>query len=486
MYDTIRTLILIIGWPILIAGTLYLYYNSYKFYLDVQKNVWGKLVLTMVSGWLITMYSLGLVSTIFLFNSPELGTKVVLPIFMLWFVTMVLIVRIVMRWNREAVEVNKFNQKLQSLVEERTKDLSTEKIIAEAERNKLKVVIASINDGIIALDSDRRIILANKAIKDITGYDPDSLIGKKIPDVLTFYEEDKKLTTKELCVIGRENFEGVLLHKDNLRLSGSNTEKKVTMNVSQITEAKEVNLGCIMTLHDTTKEQEVEEMKLDFVSMAAHELRTPLTSIRGYVEILKDDFSHSLDEAGKTYLNRLSVSSENLGSLIDNMLNVSRIEKNIFKIDVEKTDIVPVIKNTIDGVRQQADAKKQRIVFEPPASFPLVIADSFRIAQVMTNLLSNAINYTNTDGTISISLAEEENQIKISVTDNGQGIPKEAQPRLFTKFFRVSGPLDRGSKGTGLGLYISKTIIEMHNGKITLNSEVGRGTTFSFTLPKAI
>lgn len=485
--ELIRSLILFIGWPILISGSAFLYYRTYQFYNAVQRNVWGKLVLTMVTGWLLTMYSLGIVSTIFLYVSLQVGTQVVLPIFTLWFITMILIVRIVLRWNREAVEVNKFNMKLQSMVDERTQDLSHEKIIAEGERNKLNVVIASIADGIIAVDLDRKIILANKSITMITGYEPQDMIGKTIPEFLTFYENNQKIPKEELCVLNKDGFEGILLHKENIRMVGNNTERFVTINVSQITEARDVNLGCIMTLHDTTKEQEIEDMKLDFVSMAAHELRTPLTSIRGYIEILKDDFSKNLDENGREYLNRLAISSSNLGTLIDNMLNVSRIERNIFKIGTEPTDIIPVITGSIDNMSKQAQSKKQTINFEKPTSpLPKVDADGFRIGQVMNNLLSNAINYTPLSGIITISVKELPNAIQISVTDNGQGIPAEAQPKLFTKFFRVSGPLDKGSKGTGLGLYITKSIIEMHKGTITLNSELGKGTTFSFTLPKVI
>ncbi len=483
MTDIIRYTILLVGWPMLIAGTLFLYHHSYRFYIDVKKNVWGKLVLAMVTGWLLTMYSLGIVSTIFLFVSPVIGERIVLPIFLVWFVTMILIIRIVLRWNDEAVE---FNSKLEALVDERTNDLHREKIVAEAERNKLKVVIASINDGIIAIDLNRKIILANKSVQNITGYSPEQLYGKKVPEMITFFENETRLDEKDLCIMKEGGFEGVLLHKENLRLIGNNNqEKKVGIKVSQITEAKDVNLGCIMTLYDMTKEQEVEDMKLDFVSMAAHELRTPLTSIKGYTEILKDDFAKYLDDTGNLYLKRLSISCANLGSLIDNMLNVSRIEKNIFKVETEKIDILPIIQNVIDAINEQATAKEQQIIFErPPISLPFVLADGFRISQVITNLLSNAINYTQRGGIIKVSAKEVNNSVEISVTDNGQGIPKEAQPKLFTKFFRVSGPLDRGSKGTGLGLYISKTIIEMHKGEIHLTSEPGKGTTFTFSLPQ--
>lgn len=485
--ELIRTLILLIGWPILIAGSIFLFYRTYRFYIEVRRNVWGKLVLSMVVGWLLTMYSLGIVSTLFLFVAIQIGTYVVLPIFGLWFITMILITQLVLRWNKEAVEVNKFNMQLQTMVDEKTKDLSFEKQMAEAERNKLAVVVASITDGIMAIDLNKNIILANRAIEHITGYKPENLIGKKILDNFSFSENGAKLVEDEICPIRTDGFEGSLVQKENIILKGNNnTTKHIKLTVSQIKESLTAKLGCIMTMHDISKDEELEEMKLDFVSMAAHELRTPLTSIRGYISLLKDEFGPQLQGDGKEFINRLSISSENLGRLIDNLLNVSRIEHNSFKIEMEPVDIVPIVRIAVTNIMQQAHSKNQSLTFEDPTeNMPQVMADGFRISQVMTNLLANAVNYTQEGGSIFVNIKTSNNSVQISVQDTGQGIPKEAMSKLFTKFFRISGVLEQGSKGNGLGLYITKSIIDLHKGTIAVVSELDKGTTFTFSLPFA-
>ena len=484
--EIIRSFVLFLGWPILFIGSLFLFYRTYRFYLAVSRNVWGKLILIMVIGWLLTMYSLGLVSTIFMLVSLKSGTLTVLPIFGVWFITMIMITRIVLRWNKEAVSVNKFNMQLQSLVDERTKDLSHEKQMAEAERNKLKMIIGSITDGVLAIDLDHRIIMGNEAIERITGFKLEDLIGERVIEKLEFFEEGKKLEQNELCPIREDGYEGITVQKEKIKLKGDHTERYITLIVSQITEGKAANLGCIMTFHDTTKEQDLEDMKLDFVSMAAHELRTPLTSIRGYALLLNDLIAQSITNEAKDYLNRLIVSSGMLSGLIENLLNVSRIERNTFTIERSPIEIVDIITTVVNTLAQQASTKRQTLNYSPPKEkFPLVMADSFRISQVVTNLIANAINYTQEGGTISVIVKKREDEIEVNVADNGQGIPADAVPNLFTKFFRVSGPLEVGSKGTGLGLYITKSIITMHKGKIWVESELGKSATFYFTLPIA-
>lgn len=294
---------------------------------------------------------------------------------------MIFIIQLVLRWNKEAVAVNKFTLQLQTLVDEKTINISEEKQIAEAERNKLSVIVASITDGILAIDLDRRIILANKAIEPITGYKPENLIGKKVSELFTFTENGKVLDENELCPIRTDGFEGTLIQKEKITLKGNATEKSVVLTVSQIKEALSAKLGCIMTLHDRTKDEELEEMKLDFVSMAAHELRTPLTAVRGYISLLQDEYGSTLQGDAKEYMSRLSISSDNLGRLIDNLLNVSRIEHNTFKIELQPTDITPILKTAITNASQQVKSKNQTLTFdEPDDTIPLVMAYGFRIS----------------------------------------------------------------------------------------------------------
>jgi two-component system, OmpR family, sensor histidine kinase ResE len=218
--------------------------------------------------------------------------------------------------------------------------------------------------------------------------------------------------------------------------------------------------------------------------VAAHELRTPLTSIKGYLYIFLRNYRASLDSEQMTFLTRMSIATQRLGALVENLLNVTRIEKGVMTIHLESIDWIENTKLLLAELIDQATDKKIEIKFQEPSEhYPNVGVDKFRINEVLSNLISNAINYTNIEGQVKIWFEKTPDEVITHVQDNGPGIPADALPHLFTKFFRVSGNLEQGSKGTGLGLYITKSIIEMHKGKIWVDSEVDKGSIFSFSLP---
>lgn len=375
-------------------------------------------------------------------------------------------------------------KKLQIMVEQQTRELTLEKESIVSERNKLSTVLSGITDAVIAVSSENKIILFNTAAQKLFQISETAVANKDIDEIIKLYDGEKQVSFdtfkgQSSDQSAKQNTPLYLIREENKKMYVDAVVTSLQLNASQMN-------GWVMTLHDVTKEQELEDMKLDFVSMAAHELRTPLTAIRGYTALLRDEYSNSLDGVGETYMNRLVVSTKNLGDLIDNLLNVSRIERNTFKVEITPMDVGKVIKETMLNLEEQAHMKKQMLSFVPPENpLPMVMGDSSRITQVTTNLLANAINYTPEGGVITVSSDVANGFVTIHVKDSGQGIPKEALPKLFSKFFRVSGVLEQGSKGTGLGLFITKSIIELHHGTIAVDSEVGKGSTFSFTLPIA-
>jgi signal transduction histidine kinase len=276
------------------------------------------------------------------------------------------------------------------------------------------------------------------------------------------------------------------LARDNLKVAGRGREAWVNLAAVQIAEGRSVDLGCLLTLHDVTAERQLEEMKLDFVSMAAHELRTPLTSIQGYLSVLMTQAARKLTPEERTFLSRVKISADQLVALVENLLSVSRIEQGALTVHLTPTDWLPLVTQTVADFAHRAREKKITLTLRrPPRSLPKVLVDPLRITEVLTNLLSNAMTYTQPGGRVQVSLEVQPGAVVTHVTDTGPGIPKEALPKLFTKFFRVAGKLEQGSKGTGLGLYISKAIVEMHRGRIWVESELGKGSTFSFALPVA-
>src|SRR3984957_4073827 len=344
-----------------------------------------------------------------------------------------------------------------------------------AVKNAQKNIINSLNTPTIVIDAGKKIIFFNTSVEKITGMTASKTIGQLIetikmysPQELTPFNSYDNQTQQQVS-------QRLTLQKEN----GDKAEFMVTITKN----ALGVKNAIMITFVDISSEAQLEEMKVDFVSMAAHELRTPLTAIRGYASLLQMHYATNLDDSAKELLTRLIVSTTNLASLIDNLLSVSRIERNDLTIEVKPIDLGIIIKDIFSSFKQEALTRRQNFTLNIPDKLPLVMADPFRIGQVFINLISNAIAYTPDAGNVLITVADRKDHLEISIKDTGEGIPKEALPRLFTKFFRVSGSLEQGSKGTGIGLFITKSIVESHKGKIWAESELGKGSTFTVTLP---
>lgn len=363
--------------------------------------------------------------------------------------------------------------------------LQKERNVIEAERNKLAFVISGIQDAVIAVDLTRTITLINRAAEEMLSLKSSDVIGKKIDQVLELHNGTERIDVTEYSPINNEDVDSIIFSKENVRLTKQNKQDIFTNVVTgKIKGGAATNLGCIITLHNVSKEMQLEEMKLDFVSMAAHELRTPLTAIRGYLSVFTMENQDRFDAEQKSFLNRIKISTQRLNSLVENLLNVTKIERHGLNIDKQPVDWVPHVKELLLDFDNLAKEQKVELHFtEPSAAIPKLIIDSLKIDEVLSNLVTNAVNYTPAGGHVTVIIEQRGKEVVTSVKDDGPGIPETAIPHLFTKFFRVSGKLEQGSKGTGLGLFISKAIIEMHKGRIWVESVFGQGSTFSFALP---
>ena len=361
---------------------------------------------------------------------------------------------------------------------------SVQSAAIQTERNTLKVVLSGIRDGVFALDRQRRVIFFNQAAEKITSFAESEVLGKPVDEVLQIYQHTDRVTAEKFCPLDGPPIDRTVFAQNNLRITGK-YKKPIFVNLSSATikEGPQANIGCIVTFQDITHEHQLEEMKLDFVSMAAHELRTPITAIRGYIAFLADELVGKLSGDQEMYVERTKLSANQLAALIENLLNVSRIERGALKLELAAVDWVKLVESIVAEFQELADQKKLKLVSEKPnKSLPKVAVDAFRISEVLANLLSNAINFTQ-KGQVTVKVLAKGNFIQTSVADTGPGIPAEAVPNLFTKFFRVSGILEQGSKGTGLGLFIAKSIVNLHGGEIWVDTRVGVGSTFSFTVP---
>lgn len=230
----------------------------------------------------------------------------------------------------------------------------------------------------------------------------------------------------------------------------------------------------------------ISDMKSDFVSSTSHELRTPLTSIKGYSSILISGKLGKLTAEQKERLEKIHSHSNELVEMINTLLDISRIERGKTEMKLERFSLEELITKVVDLLQPQYMARKIQSKVDLPKEMEPLLGDTAQLQRVLINLLSNALKYTpdNGSGVITIKVTPSDEKIQVAVGDNGAGIPEEALPKLFTEFYRVDTPMNQEIKGTGLGLSLVKGIIEAHKGTIWVESRVGKGTLFHFTLPK--
>jgi len=226
------------------------------------------------------------------------------------------------------------------------------------------------------------------------------------------------------------------------------------------------------------------EMKSEFVASVAHELRTPLTSIKGYASILATGKLGAMGTEQKERLERIDRHSNELAKLINDLLDIARIESGKIGMDVKEIPVSELLKNILELMSPQAEEKNIEIKLEIAKTITTIYADPEHLSRVFINLLSNALKFTPSKGKITVTIKEDKEYIQTDISDTGIGIDSEDLPKMFNEFFRADNSINREKKGTGLGLSLCKKIVEAHKGKIWLNSIPGKGATFSFTLPR--
>lgn len=375
---------------------------------------------------------------------------------------------------------NNMTQKLQSSIEE----LKHDKDVIATERNKLEVVLSGIEDAVIALDEQKRVVLLNAAAEKLLGFVNTETVGKKVGQLFKLFIEDKEIP--ERIYFSSSSRRYTLFDQNDVLLHASNGIKKTVHFISGRIQSDVSEVRYILTMQDVTAKQKLEEMKVDFVSMAAHELRTPLTSVRGYLATFLNDYKNTLNDDQKNLLENANTAANRLTELVESLLELTRMEKTGINVKKQSIDWVPFVSKYVHDFNKSAKERSITLEFVKPENpIPQMECDDLRIGEVLSNLLSNALKYTNEGGFVTVTTQYDTltKMVTTSVKDTGIGIPKDALENLFTKFYRVPGKLEQTARGTGLGLYISKKIIDLHNGRIWVQSEEGKGSVFAFSLP---
>ena len=241
-------------------------------------------------------------------------------------------------------------------------------------------------------------------------------------------------------------------------------------------------LGVVIVMHDITELKKLEQVRKDFVANVSHELRTPITSIKGFSETLLDG-AYKEEDTLLAFLEIMNKESNRIQMLVNELLELSKLEKHGFQLDVLPTKLNDLVKQAGELSSQKLEEKRMKLHIEASTEV-IVLGDANRLMQVIVNLLFNAINYSPEGTTVTLALSETDKYGVLEVRDEGIGLAKEEIPRVFERFYRVDRARSRNSGGTGLGLAIVKHLIEIHHGKIQVESEVGVGTTMRVLLPK--
>ena len=342
----------------------------------------------------------------------------------------------------------------------------------EEERDKTKLIIANFTDGLLVFNEKRELSSINPQAEDFFKIKSKEVIEKSILELI---EIPNLLPLVEL--LGRE-MKGIFRKEMKIK-EGLNIE------VSSIPIIQgEEQIGTLIVLHDITREKMIERMKTEFVSLAAHQLRTPISAIKWTLRMLLDGDLGKITEEQKDFIEKTYVSNERMINLINDLLDVTRIEEGRYLYKPVFTSIEPIVQFVINSFKKEMERKKIKFEFKKPEKkLPEVKIDVEKIKLAIQNFLENAIRYTKPGGEVIISLKYLEGKIEFSIKDTGVGISKDQQARVFTKFFRGANVIRMETEGSGLGLFIAKNIIEAHGGRIWFESEEGKGATFYFTLP---
>ncbi len=342
---------------------------------------------------------------------------------------------------------------------------------AEEERNKTVAIINNSPDGLIVFDKRNRVVLLNPRAEDFLGVGIESAKDKALSELLKF-EGFKKLVS----IVGappRNVFREELAITPNLLLE-----------VSVFPILKEGGKsGSLVVLHDITREKRIERMKTEFVSIAAHQLRTPLSAIKWTLQMFIDGDLGQVTKKQKEFMEKIYKSNERMIALINDLLNVARVEEGRYIYKKTFSDIGKICQDVIQLYQEQLNRKNIKFNFIKPKVLPGVMVDKEKIRLAFRNIFENAVKYTPKGNEITVSIKNFDKELEISVSDTGVGIPEKQQDRVFTKFFRGANIMRMETQGTGLGLFIAKNIIEAHKGRIWFESREGKGTTFYFTLP---
>lgn len=354
-----------------------------------------------------------------------------------------------------------------------TEKLDSTLLEISSEKSKLDAILNHMADGLVAIDRSGKIIHHNPSFVRMLGIRENDIQGKSYDRVIRGFSKELEFSSILQKTSG-DNDKNIIFE----------TEDKKILNASPALFRDDLGRtsGAIVVFQDITESQKLDNMRREFVANVSHELKTPITTIKSYTETLLDG---AIDdkEIAKQFLGVIENESDRMSSLVKDLLQLSHIDYKKVNWDFRPHDIRDLITDSVDKLSMYLKEKNQNLDLELPKEELKTIVDKVKFQQVLINLISNAIKYTEKNGNIKISAKVVDNYVRIKIADSGIGIPDEDVPRVFERFYRVDKGRSRAQGGTGLGLSIAKNIIEEHGGDISLKSEFGKGSEFSISIP---
>jgi PAS domain S-box-containing protein len=346
-----------------------------------------------------------------------------------------------------------------------------------------EAILQSISDAVFVIDTNGLVILVNKVAETLSGVSAATAIGKDYKEIFVFVSEKNENQQNDFIfeALNSKKITKMVNHTLLKRIDGSSIPVKESA-APVLTKDGNI-LGCVVVFYDATKEREIDKAKTEFVSVASHQLRTPLTALSWLSDALLSDKENSLNLKQLKYLFEISKATKRMTLLVDSLLNVSRIELGSLTVTTEELSVEKVYQTSLIDLEKQITEKNLQLVASFPEDGSNMLADPKLLQIVFENLLSNAVKYTLEGGKISFTFIKEAARYLITIIDNGLGIDEADQPKLFQKMFRADNAKITDPDGTGLGLYIVKSIVEQTGGEIWLSSKLNLGTTFYISWP---
>jgi len=378
----------------------------------------------------------------------------------------------------ELKDKNIFLSEANSAMVNLSEDLEAEKNKLQISKTNMEAIITGIGDALIATDSNGIITIVNPAAEKLFSHKSSEFVGKSIFESILLEDENGKIVSKEK----RPVF--ITFSTKTYYYVGKN-KNRITVAVTSGPIILENNtIGVVDIFRDITKEKEIDRAKTEFVSLASHQLRTPATAVKWYSEMLFNKKTGKLNAKQTRYLSAVYHGNERMVKLIDNLLKVSRIELGKMLIQKEAVNIKKVVEDIVKEQTSEIEKKGHKLIIKNLQKVKEITTDSTLLRAILQNFVSNAIKYTPNKGEIIFTVEKEDSKVIFSVKDNGIGIPKEEQKRIFDKLFRASNSLEVDKEGNGLGLYIAKQMAINLGGKVWFESAEGKGSTFYLELPE--